>query len=417
MRATSVFRKLLAVTSLFVAGVLVERDAGVLVLRVKPTWRKPRCGCCGREAPYHDSKPRPKHWKTLPWGWFVVVLEYRLRRVHCPDCGIHVEMVPWARKDSRFTRDLEEMAAHLAKTTDKTAVSQVLGITWGAVGSCVERVASDGMDESRFDNLRRIGIDEFSYRKKHRYITTVVDHDTGRVIWAAEGRSSQTLESFFDELGEERCKLIETVTMDMAGGYIKATRKRLPNAQIVFDRFHVQRLASDALDEVRRSIWRQLKGTDEGSAIKGMRFTLLKRKWKLDVSEKDRLRDLEKTNKPLFRAYLLKERLAKILDYVRPGHVRRELDRWLWWASHSRLEPFVKVARTIRKHKQDVLAYIEERYTNGIVEGFNNLLRMVARRAFGFHTANALIKMLFLVAGGIETNPPLPGVEWLSLEA
>jgi transposase len=122
-------------------------------------------------------------------------------------------------------------------------------------------------------------------------------------------------------------------------------------------------------------------------------------------------------NKPLFRAYLLKERLAKILDYVRPGHVRRALEQWLWWASHSRLKPFVKVARTIRKHKQDVLAYIEERYTNGIVEGFNNLLRMVARRAFGFHTAKALIKMLFLVAGGIETNPPLPGVEWCSLEA
>jgi len=417
VRATSVFRNLLAVTSLFVTGVLVEREGGVLVLRVKPTWRKPRCACCGKVAPYVETKTKPKYWKTLSWGWFVVLLEYKLRRVHCPEHGIRVEMVPWARKDSRFTRDLEEMAAFLAKRSDKTTVSMLLGMTWGAVGSCVERVVSDGLDESRFDNLRRIGIDEFSYRKNHRYVTTVVDHDTRRVIWAAEGRSSKTLESFFNEIGEERCKRIELVTMDMAGGYIKATRKRLPNAQIVFDRFHVQRLASDALDEVRRSIWRHLKGTDEGSAIKGMRFTLLKRNWNLKASEKDRLRDLEKTNKPLFRAYLLKERLAKILDYVRPGHVRRELERWLWWASHSRLEPFVRVARTIRKHKEDVLAYIQERYTNGIVEGFNNLLRMVARRAFGFHTAKALIKMLFLVAGGIETYPPLPGVEWFSLEA
>lgn len=417
MRATSVFRNLLAVTSLFVSGVLVEREDGVLVLRVRPTWRQARCGCCGKVAPYVETKKKPRYWKALPWGWYTVLLEYRLRRVNCPEHGIRVEQVPWARKDSSFTKDLDEMAAFLSRSTDKTTVSKLLGITWRAVGSCIERVVADGIDETRFDNLRRIGIDEFSYRKNHRYITTVVDHDTRRIIWAGKGNASDTLSEFFKLLGEERCALIEKATIDMAGGYIKAIRKHLPNAEIVFDRFHVQRLTSEALNEVRRQSWRALQGTEEGKSVKGMRFILLKRARNLLASEKRRLRDLERDNRQLFRAYLLHQRLATILDYVRPKQVRRELDRWLWMASHSRIKPFVRAAKTIRKYKEGILAYIEERETNGIVEGFNNLLRVVARRAFGFHSHTALIKMLFLVAGGIEVTPPLPGVEWCSLEA
>lgn len=417
MRATSVFRKLLAVTSLLVAGVLVEEEDRVLVLKVKPRWRAPRCGCCGRIAPYVETKTEPKHWKAMPWGWYLIVLEYRLRRVNCPEHGIRVEQVPWARKDSRFTKDFEEMASFLARSTDKTAVSNLLGICWTAVGSIIERVVGERLDEHRFDNLRRIGIDEFSYRKRHNYITTVVDHDTRRIIWAGKGRGSDTLDAFFKEMGEERCKMLELVTMDMAGGYLKSVKAHAKKAKIVFDRFHVQRLTTEALDEVRREIWREIKNTDEGSEVKGLRFILLKRPWKLDVTEKQKLADLQQANRPLYRAYLLKERLATILGYVRPGHVGRELKQWLWWASHSRLQPFVKAARTIREHKKGVLAYIDERYTNGIVEGFNNLLRMVARRAFGFHSHDALIKMLFLVAGGIELHPPLPGEDWFSLEA
>jgi len=305
---------------------------------------------------------------------------------------------------------------YVAARTD-TAVSNLLGICWTAVGSIIERVVGERLDENRFDNLRRIGIDEFSYRKRHNYITTVVDHDTRRIVWAGKGRGSDTLDAFFKEMGKERCEMLELITMDMAGGYIKSVRAYAKKAKIVFDRFHVQRLTTEALDEVRREIWREIKNTDEGSEVKGLRFILLKRPWKLDVTEKQKLVDLQQANRPLYRAYLLKERLATILGYVRPSHVRRELEQWLWWASHSRLQPFVTAARTIRQHKAGVLAYIDERYTNGIVEGFNNLLRMVARRAFGFHSHEALIKMLFLVAGGIELHPPLPGEDWFSLEA
>ncbi len=347
-------------------------------------------------------------WRSLPVGRFSVLFAYAPRRVNCPQCGIRTEAVPWARHGARFTKDFEEMVAHLARVTDKTTVTSLLGISWRAVGAVVERVVASRLDPHRLDNLRRIGVDEFSYRKRHRYVTVVVDHDTGRVVWAKEGKSSGTLAAFFKELGPERRATIEHVTIDMAGGYIKAIKEHLPNAEIVFDRFHVQRLASDAVDKVRRSLWREHKGTDEGTAIKGSRFALLKNPWNLTVSERRRLRDVQRTNAPLYRAYLLKEMLAKALDYRQPKRARRTLDAWLAWASRSRLEPFVKLARTIRAHKESILAYVRHRLTNGVVEGLNNRTRTIARRAYGFHSATALISMIHLCTSGIVLHPPLP---------
>ena len=253
-----------------------------------------------------------------------------------------------------------------------------------------------------------IGIDEFSYRKHHRYLTTVVDHDRRRVVWAAPGKSADTLKSFFEELGEDGCARIEAVTMDMSKAYIKAVRESVPHAQIIFDRFHVQRLASDALDEVRRAQVRFVGLSEKGRAIKHSRFALLKNPWNLTRKEKEKLSDLQRTNAPLYRAYLLKETLAQALDYKQPGHARRALEDWLAWASRSKLKPFVKAARTIRKHFDGIVAYFQERLTNGIVEGFNNKLRMIARRAFGFHSSPPLIAMLYLCCGGIQLDPPLP---------
>ena len=198
------------------------------------------------------------------------------------------------------------------------------------------------------------------------------------------------------------------VTMDMSRSYRRAVEDRLPNAQIVFDRFHVQQLASNALDEVRREQLRTLRGTADGREIFKSCFALLKSPWNLTQAESEKLSDVQRSNAPLYRGYLLKETLARALNYKQPWRVRRALLRWLSWASRSRLAPFVVVARTIRRHLQGVLAYANERLTNGIVEGFNNKLRMIARRAYGFHGHEPLVAMLFLCCGGIELEPPLP---------
>lgn len=405
MRITTVFRRLLGVTKMFVKDVQFCLDAS-LGIEVRPSWRLSRCGQCSRRAPRYDRRP-VRRWRHLPWGRTSVDLLYEPWRVDCEHCGVRVEQVPWAAHGSRFTRDFEEMAAYLAQVTDQTQVSRLLGISWQTVGSIVERVVADRLDSDRLVGLRRIGVDEFSYRKRHHYLTLVVDHDRRRVVWAAEGRSAETLKQFFDLLGPEGCAEIELATIDMAAGYIKAIEESVPQAQIVFDRFHVERLVSDALDEVRRAMVREVKGTAEGKAIKGLRFLLLKNPNNLSCEQEQRLSDVQRTNQRLYRAYLLKETLAEALEQEDVDLAREQLRSWLSWASRSRLRPFVKTGRTIRKHFDGILAYVQTRLTNGLTEGINNKLRVIARRAYGFHSPDSLIAMLLLTCGGIELEPPL----------
>ena len=410
MRVTKLARVLIGIASLFVTGVCHEEAC--VVLSVRPSWRRPRCSGCGRVCPGYDHSHEPVRWVHLGIGAIRLVLEYAPRRVECPNCGVRVELVPWARPGSRFTRPFEEMTAYLAQSTNKTEVARMMGISWRTVGNIVERVVAEKLDPTRLDGLKRIGVDEFSYRKRHRYLTTVVDHDTHRIVWAAEGRSSETLDAFFDELGEERAKQIEIVTIDMSAAFIKSIQAKVPQAQVVLDLFHVLRLASDAVDEVRRDKVRQLKGLDDpdgAAAIKKSRYALLKSPWNLSAKEWDKLAAIQKHNAPLYRAYLLKVSLAAVFEETSRDDAEQELDRWLAWASRSRLGPFVKAAQTIRKYKDGILAYVVTRLTNGLVEGFNNKLRMIARRAFGFHSAGALIGMLFLCCGGVALDPPLPG--------
>jgi transposase len=186
-------------------------------------------------------------------------------------------------------------------------------------------------------------------------------------------------------------------------------RHALPNAEIVYDRFHVQRLVSDALDQVRRDLVRELGADpDEARAVKRTRFVLLMNPWNLSRAQRRKLSELQRTNQRLYRAYLLKETLAKALDYRQPRRAERLLRAWLDWASRSRLQPFVRAARTIRQHLAGILAYIRTRLSNGLVEGLNGKIRVVTRRAYGFHSHQALSAMIFLTCGGIHIDPPLP---------
>ena len=407
MRWTTVLRRLLGVTRLFVESSMFRLD-GTLAVCVRPTWRRSRCSGCGGKAPRYDRRPI-RGWRHLPWGRTQVDLLYAPWRVACRRCGVRVERVPWATAESRFTEDFEELAAYLSQITDRTQVHRLLGIAWETVGSIVERVTARRLDPERFSGLRCIGIDEFSYRKRHRYLTVVVDHDRRRVVWAGEGRSAEALAPFFELLGEQRCQAIETVTIDLSAAYLKAVRRGLPKAEVVFDRFHVQRLATDALDQVRRDLVRELAASpQQARAVKRTRFVLLKNPWNLTRPQRAKLCQVQHTNRRLYRAYLLKETLAQALDYRQPWRADRAIRAWLTWASRSRLRPFVRAARTLRKHLPGILAYVRTRLTNGLVEGLNAKIRTIARRAYGFHSHQALIAMVFLNCGGIHLQPPLP---------
>ena len=404
MRGTTVLRQLLGIDNAVVDGFGVED--GALVIHVHPTWQTPRCSGCVRKVDRLHDVHTARHWRHLNFGGVRVELVYDLRRINCRKCGVLVEKVPWAETPvARFTREFEDQVAYHAKEMSKTAVEKLMGIAWRTVGSIIARVVERMRPQDPLAGLTAIGVDELSYRKHHRYITLVTDHLKGVIVWGKEGKDAETLKAFFTELGEERCRQIEVVTMDMSGAFIKAVREALPHAQIVFDRFHVQQLASKALDETRREEWRRLHGTAEGELLKHLRWPLLKSSWNLRQDESNRIAELPKQNARLYRAYLLKEGLADILDGRQVNVVEKRLREWIGWAQRSQLEAFRRTAATIKEHLPNIVAYVRWKLTNGVVEGLNNKVRLLTRRAYGFHSAEAVIAMVKLCCTGLELNP------------
>lgn len=332
-------------------------------------------------------------------------LRYAPRRVRCRRCGVTTELVPWADPNSWFTHAFEQTVGYLTQMSSKTVVSTMMRVAWATVGAIVARLVDRLLPGDRLEGLTHIGVDELSYRKHHKYVTIVVDHTTGRVVWAREGKNADTLRAFFEELGPDRCAKIEAVTIDMSQAYIAAVSEYATNARIIFDRFHVQRLVQDALDEVRRAQVRAVVEPDQRRALKHTRFALLKNPWNLTTIEHTKLTDLPRTNATLYRAYLMKESFAAILDRNQPGVVRKKLEEWISWAAHSGLKPFAKAARTIAKHIDGIVAYVATGMSNGRIEGTNGKVRTITRRSYGLHSAAALIALIHLCCSGLKLQP------------
>lgn len=409
MRKNRVWARLLGLKAAVVEDVEIGNEGEVVVARPRARERD-RCGVCGRRAPGFDQGEGRRRWRALDLGTTFAYVEAEAPRVNCPRHGVVVCAMPWARHGSRFTRAFEDQVAWLAVNTSKSAVAELMRIAWRTVGRICERVAVEA--SRQFDplaGLRRIGIDEISHRRGHRYLTVVVDHDTGRLVWAAPGRDKATVAAFFDRLGAERSAQLELVSCDMAGWIEAVLAERCPQAKRCVDPFHVIQLATDALDEIRREVWNEARRAGQTAAateLKGARFALWKNPENLTARQQAKLSDIERTNQRLYRAYLLKEQLRQIYR-VGPRAAIGLLEEWLQWARRCRLEPFVKLARTITEQRAGIESAIRHGLSNARVEAINTQIRMMARRAFGFHTPGALIALAMLALGGL--CPELPG--------
>ena len=245
-----------------VEGVRYDETSEAIVVSARPDSRaRNRCGRCGRRSPGYDGGDGRRRWRALDAGTTRVFIEADAPRVQCRTHGQTVAQVPWARHGVGHTRDFDAMAAWLAVRTSKSATCQLLGVAWRTIGSIITRVNTDiEATVDRLEGLRRIGIDEISYKRGHRYLIVVVDHDTGRLVWAGPGRSQAALDVFFDELGMERAAEITHVSADMADWIAKTVARRAPNAIRCADPFHVVAWAIEALDTERRRAWNQAKG-------------------------------------------------------------------------------------------------------------------------------------------------------------
>lgn len=418
MQNATLWRGLLGVEKTVVEWVEFDEEEQLLVARVRPRKRaRGRCGRCGRSSPGYDRGEGIRRWRALDLGTVQVVLEADAPRVSCREHGPTVAAVPWARHGAGHTYAFDEQVAWLATQTSRSAVTQLMRIAWRTVGAIITRVWADTEAlYDRFAGLTRIGIDEISDKRGHKYLTIVVDHDSGRLVWAAPGRDKATLNAFFDALGEDRCAAVTHVSADGADWIAAVVADRCRNAVRCADPFHVVAWATDALDEVRRDAWNQARGavtqrragraSGHAKDLKGARYALWKNPGNLTETQQTKLAWVAKTDPRLYRAYLLKEGLRLVFQLPLTEAVVA-LEKWIAWARRCRIEAFVKLQRTIVKHRDAILAAIEHGLSNGRIESVNTKVRLITRIAFGFRSPEALIALAMLSLGG--HRPALPG--------
>jgi transposase len=413
VRATTVFNRLLRLVGVWVTAVEFVDTDRVVFVDVRLRRRRLECPYCGwTTTAQHNWQPRPSTWRALDFGVWQVLVRAQLRRLACRPCRrVVVEAVPFARHRSRFVRDFEDLVAWLATTMDKTAITRLCRINWRTVGAIIERVVTDELDDARLDDLFDIGADEIAYRKQHHYLTLIADHDTATIVWTGTGRDSDALTRFFDELGPDRAAQLQAISIDMSAAYLKAIREHEHvDATVCFDPFHVVQLAGKALDKIRRGYWNQLRdraGPDDARRFKHARWALCKRPEDLTDTQAEQLAAIKRVGGEVWRGYQLKEALRAIFDPdLSLAEATRLLDRFVSWAQRSRLEPFVKLQRTIRTHRDGILAALELGINNGRTEGLNRKVRTITSRAYGFHTPDAVAAMIMLCCGPIQLKLP-----------
>lgn len=403
MRVTTAFNRILALPGASVESVQFTPEGLVLGLR----HRSRRLTCpCGRttRARYDTSRRR---WRHLDMGATKVFLEADIARVDCRGCGkVRTQVVPWARPGARHSADFEQVVAWLAQRADLTTVATLLRCSWAAVHAICARVVAERLDASRLDGLRRIGVDEVSYRRGHRYLTIVADHDAARVVWVAKGKRGDAFESFFDALGEQRSAQVASVSMDLGTIYRDVARRRVPQAAICFDPFHVVRLVNRALDAVYLASGREHPSGVGDRDWRATRYVLRAGEERLTDAHREVLLALRRSRHRLFRAWELKERLRDLYRAVEPSRARSHLRRWITSARRSLIPAFANLARQFERNFEGIVAAVELGLSNARLEGINAKVRVVQRRGYGYRSVDSLASMIYLCLGGITLTLP-----------
>ena len=421
----SLLKKCLGLGEAVVESVRGEGDS--IVVCARPRKAAPRCPECGRRCAAYDTLPA-RRWRAPDLGSSRCYVEHAPVRVECPEHGVRSAPVPWARcASSRFTSAFEDEVAWLALHMCRSALSSLMRVDWHTVGGICARVEAsleEADGRGRLDGLRRIGVDETSYKKGHKYMTVVVDHDRGRVVWAAQGHGKRQLNDFLDLLTEGQRAGIEVVTADGAGWIAEVVAERLPGAELAVDPFHAVSWATEALDGLRREAWREARSrpeegrgpgrprkgeeapADPARQVKGLRFPLLKNPEDLTEGQASALEGLRRVGGALWRGYMLKEGLRAVFK-APAAEAAGELDAWLGWACRSRIPQFVELSRKVRRKRESILRSIELGVSNARVEAVNNKIKVAIRQGYGFRNVDNLIALVMLRCSDLK--PALPG--------
>jgi transposase len=374
-------------------------DGIVVSVRLRKKRAQCRCGRWSRST-YDRSRRR---WRHLDLAASKCWIESDIRRIDCKACGkVVTEQIPWARPAARHTRDFEDVIGWLCQRTDRTAVTRLMRVSWEGVTSIVNRVVADHLNSERLDSLYRIGVDEISYKKRH-YLTVISDHDTSSVVHIAPGRTSNSLNEFFELLGPQRCKQIKAITMDMAPMWQPPCATHIPDAVTCFDPFHVMTWVNRALDAVYRAHRNPYTNNRKWQRA---RTSLRTAAENLTPDRTELIADLAGIHRDIGHAWTLKEDFRALYKDIDPIHAHDYLRDWITRAQHSNITQFMNLARRINKHFNGILAAIEHQLANALAENINARIRLINKRGYGHHSPQTLTTMIYLCLGGITINLP-----------
>lgn len=384
----------------------IERDSQSREVHVRIIFTDVAAACpvCGKASPIHDHTPRK--WRHLDSCNHKTIIEADIPRTRCADHNVLQVKIPWAEKNSRFTVELERHVCMWLKEASITAVADMFDLSWAEVAGIQERAVRRGMEKRKKTRPRNIGVDETSFQKRHEYVTVIVDKDKGVVLDVLQDRKATSLDDWFKTQKTADFRALESVSMDMWDAFIKAVKDNFENAEsmIVFDRYHVSGHLGKAVDKVRAQEHRDLLMNFGASELKGTKYDWLRNSERIDNRTGDRREflKLSRSNLKTARAWRIKEAAGLLWDFVYEAVAEKRWKELLGWMNRSRLEPIIKVAKTIKSYLWGILNAIRLRTTNAELESMNSGIQRIKRMACGFRNRERFKMAILFHFGGLD---------------
>ncbi len=363
------------------------------------------CPECGQECALYDHQPE-RQWRHLDTCQYQTILHASPPRTNCSEHGIKVVKLPWAEPGSRFTALFERLAIDWLKVASQKAVAEQLHLSWDEIHGVMDRAVERGLKKRKAEPVTYIGVDEKAFRKGHRYLTLVNDLDRSRVLYVAEDRKQSSLDGFWPTLTDEQRDGIKAVAMDMWDPYVASTKEHLADAdtKIVFDKFHIAKHLSEAVDQVRRQENKQLRSEGDDRLV-GSKYQWLRHPANFAADAWRKFKSLRESSLKTARAWALKETAMTLFSYAYTGAARSFFGRWYSWASRCRLKPMMEAGRMLKRRLENILTFIKHRITNAASESLNAKIQWVKYTARGFRNQRNFINAIYFHCGGLDLAP------------
>lgn len=361
------------------------------------------CPECEKAMPGYDKRER--RWRHLDTCQYTTIITAEVPRGTCEAHGVRQIGVPWAERGSQFTALFERLAIDWLKEASQSGVGRTMKLSWSETHGIMKRAVERGLARRELKDIHLLGVDEKSFKKRHDYVTIVCNLEDGAVLHVGDERKKETLDRFYKEaLTPEQKADVYAVAMDMWPAYIESTRENLKESAIVFDKFHVIKHLTDAVDKVRRQENKVLRKEGDDRLV-GTRFDWLSRSRRKPPEREVPFEDLKKSNLKTARAWALKETATDLWQYVYERSARKFFSRWYGWAARSQLEPIKKVARMMKSHLENILTYLKWPITNATVEGVNSKIQWIKYTAHGFRNRENFKTAILFHCGNLRLYP------------